>query len=46
MLSKRWALTSQMRVPAISRLQKIHNVEVGVKALTEHGLDLSTSKGY
>ena len=45
MLSKRWALTCQMRVPATSRLQKIHNMEVAFKALVEQGLAISTSSG-
>ena len=45
MLSQRWTLTKKMRVPAISRLQKIHNTEVYFNALSEGGLDLSTDKG-
>ncbi|XP_022094618.1 abnormal spindle-like microcephaly-associated protein homolog [Acanthaster planci] len=32
-----WTLSSQLRVPAISRLQKIHNVEVTLKALKLDG---------
>ena len=45
MLSQKWTFTKKMRVPAISRLQKIHNTEVYFSGLSEGGLDLSTSKG-
>ncbi|KAK9879773.1 hypothetical protein WA026_006838 [Henosepilachna vigintioctopunctata] len=33
-------LTEQLRVPAISRLQKIHNVKIVFKSLIEHGYDI------
>ncbi|XP_038063476.1 abnormal spindle-like microcephaly-associated protein homolog [Patiria miniata] len=37
LLIKDWTLSSQLRVPAISRLQKIHNVEITLKALKLDG---------
>ncbi|XP_050415465.2 abnormal spindle-like microcephaly-associated protein homolog [Patella vulgata] len=40
-LSNDWSLMSRLRAPAISRLQKIHNVEVVFKELTKRGLDVS-----
>ena len=43
LLTGSWAHTSQVRVPAISRLQKIHNTELAFKTLAQHGLDLGTT---
>ncbi|ESO92879.1 hypothetical protein LOTGIDRAFT_232956 [Lottia gigantea] len=40
-LTNNWTLMSSLRSPAISRLQKIHNVEVVFKVLAERGLDVS-----
>nr|KAG5712070.1 hypothetical protein BaRGS_020796 [Batillaria attramentaria] len=45
LLSGDWGMAPSLRAPAISRLQKIHNVEVVLKRLTDRGLDLSTKKG-
>ena len=45
MLRQHWTLTRKMRVPAISRLQKIHNTEVYFETLSASGLDLSTVRG-
>ena len=37
-----FALSVEMRVPAHSRLQKIHNVGVALRSLTnDHGMDLN-----
>ncbi|UYV80367.1 ASPM, partial [Cordylochernes scorpioides] len=38
-----WNLSSKLRVPAISRLQKVHNVELALSALKESGLELSST---
>ena len=40
LLTKNWTLSHELRVPAISRLQKIHNTDVALKALKEHGIDV------
>ncbi|XP_032240895.2 abnormal spindle-like microcephaly-associated protein homolog [Nematostella vectensis] len=45
LLSHNWRLTSTLRVPAISRLQKIHNVEVVLKALKDHGVPVGEGEG-
>ncbi|KAG8436585.1 hypothetical protein GDO86_007624 [Hymenochirus boettgeri] len=45
LLSKNWSLSKKLRVPAISRLQKMHNVEVALKALTEKGVRLDDERG-
>ena len=39
LLSKKPELSRTLRVPAISRLQKIHNVEVVFKTLQEQGIN-------
>lgn len=44
-LTGKWGLTKSLRAPAISRLQKIHNVELVLKALSDHGMSLDTEKG-
>ena len=40
-----YRLGEQMRTPAISRLQKVHNVAVVFKALSDRGVDVHTYKG-
>ncbi|CAH1785861.1 unnamed protein product, partial [Owenia fusiformis] len=45
LLTHNWELTKKMRCPAISRLQKIHNMEVVFKALRENNLDPETAEG-
>ncbi|XP_076455078.1 uncharacterized protein LOC143289805 [Babylonia areolata] len=45
LLSGDWSAAPSFRAPAISRLQKIHNVELVFKQLTGRGLDLHTAKG-
>ena len=40
LLTQNWALSCDLRVPAISRLQKIHNVEVAFKTLKDRGIDV------
>ena len=41
-LSNKLELSRTLRVPAISRLQKIHNVEVVFKTLEEQGIKTGT----
>ncbi|KAL8625929.1 hypothetical protein ACOMHN_012521 [Nucella lapillus] len=45
LLSGDWSFAPSLRSPAISRLQKIHNVELVFRQLTQRGLDLNTAKG-
>ena len=45
MLTQDWKLSTSLRAPAISRLQKIHNVEVAFKELTHHGVELEGLRG-
>ncbi|XP_067141199.1 abnormal spindle-like microcephaly-associated protein homolog [Centruroides vittatus] len=40
LILKQWSLSKKLRVPAISRLQKIHNVEVSLEALKASGFIL------
>uniref|UniRef100_A0A6Q2ZL10 Calponin-homology (CH) domain-containing protein n=1 Tax=Esox lucius TaxID=8010 RepID=A0A6Q2ZL10_ESOLU len=35
-----WSLSCKLRIPAISRLQKIHNVEIALQVLRSRGVDL------
>ncbi|XP_052827235.1 abnormal spindle-like microcephaly-associated protein homolog [Octopus bimaculoides] len=44
-LTGKWELTNSLRAPAISHLQKIHNVNKVLKALLVNGMDLSLAKG-
>uniref|UniRef100_UPI00398F6964 abnormal spindle-like microcephaly-associated protein n=1 Tax=Pristiophorus japonicus TaxID=55135 RepID=UPI00398F6964 len=45
LLAKNWKLSKQLRVPAISRLQKLHNVDVALNALKTQGVDLKDEQG-
>ncbi|XP_074859397.1 abnormal spindle-like microcephaly-associated protein [Carettochelys insculpta] len=45
LLTKNWSLSKKLRVPAISRLQKIHNVDVALHALKEQGIQLKDERG-
>ncbi|XP_064648823.1 abnormal spindle-like microcephaly-associated protein homolog [Lineus longissimus] len=45
MLTQNWQLSKSLRAPAISRLQKIHNVEVAFKELTTRGVELEGLRG-
>ncbi|XP_041471863.1 LOW QUALITY PROTEIN: abnormal spindle-like microcephaly-associated protein homolog [Lytechinus variegatus] len=40
LLTQNWTLSKELRVPAISRLQKVHNVEVAFKMLKDRGIDV------
>ncbi|KAK3088489.1 hypothetical protein FSP39_019813 [Pinctada imbricata] len=41
LLSSKIGLTKKLRAPAISRLQKVHNMEVVFNVLKEHGIDFT-----
>ncbi|KAE8610920.1 hypothetical protein XENTR_v10012280 [Xenopus tropicalis] len=45
LLAQSWSLSKKLRVPAISRLQKMHNVEVALQALTDRGVLLKDERG-
>ncbi|KAL2090377.1 hypothetical protein ACEWY4_015065 [Coilia grayii] len=40
-----WSLSTGLRMPAISRLQKIHNVELALQVLRKRGVDLKDEHG-
>ncbi|NWX40003.1 ASPM protein, partial [Steatornis caripensis] len=45
LLTKNWSLSKQLRVPAISRLQKMHNVDIVLNVLKERGICLKDESG-
>ncbi|XP_035189331.1 abnormal spindle-like microcephaly-associated protein isoform X2 [Oxyura jamaicensis] len=45
LLTKDWNLSKQLRVPAISRLQKMHNVDIVLNVLKERGIHLKDESG-
>ncbi|NWI45167.1 ASPM protein, partial [Picathartes gymnocephalus] len=45
LLTKDWSLSKQLRVPAISRLQKMHNVDIVLNVLKERGVHLKDETG-
>lgn len=45
LLTKNWNLSKQLRVPAISRLQKMHNVDIVLNVLKERGIHLEDGSG-
>ncbi|XP_067394387.1 abnormal spindle-like microcephaly-associated protein [Emydura macquarii macquarii] len=45
LLTKNWGLSKKLRVPAISRLQKMHNVDVAFHVLKEQGIQLKDECG-
>ncbi|NWT18245.1 ASPM protein, partial [Vireo altiloquus] len=45
LLTKNWNLSKQLRVPAISRLQKMHNVDIVLNVLKERGVPLKDESG-
>ncbi|XP_067996995.1 abnormal spindle-like microcephaly-associated protein [Melanerpes formicivorus] len=45
LLTKNWNLSKQLRVPAISRLQKMHNVDIVLNVLKERGINLKDENG-
>ncbi|NXS35336.1 ASPM protein, partial [Pomatostomus ruficeps] len=45
LLTKNWSLSKQLRVPAISRLQKMHNIDIVLNVLKERGVHLKDETG-
>lgn len=40
-----WSLSQKLRMPAISRLQKVHNVDIALQLLRAKGVDLQDENG-
>lgn len=45
LLTRNWGLSRQLRMPAISRLQKMHNVDLALQALRSRGVPLQDEQG-
>ncbi|EPQ19444.1 Abnormal spindle-like microcephaly-associated protein like protein [Myotis brandtii] len=45
LLTRNWDLSKQLRIPAISRLQKMHNVDLALQALQSRGISLQDEQG-
>uniref|UniRef100_A0A3P8R6K5 Calponin-homology (CH) domain-containing protein n=1 Tax=Astatotilapia calliptera TaxID=8154 RepID=A0A3P8R6K5_ASTCA len=45
LLVQDWTLSVKLRLPAISRLQKVHNVDVALQVLKSKGIDLKDERG-
>ncbi|XP_039211149.1 abnormal spindle-like microcephaly-associated protein [Crotalus tigris] len=45
LLSSEWTLSKKLRVPAISRLQKMHNVKLAFEVLNDYGIQLKDEHG-
>lgn len=45
LLMQDWSFSAKLRLPAISRLQKIHNVDVALQVLKDKGVDLKDDQG-
>ncbi|XP_034979449.1 abnormal spindle-like microcephaly-associated protein [Zootoca vivipara] len=45
LLSSNWNLSKKLRVPAISRLQKMHNVKIAFEVLKDHKIQLEDERG-
>ncbi|KAM5237781.1 abnormal spindle-like microcephaly-associated protein [Ctenodactylus gundi] len=45
LLTQNWNLSKKLRIPAISRLQKIHNVDIVLQILRSRGIELSDEHG-
>ncbi|ETE70610.1 Abnormal spindle-like microcephaly-associated protein-like protein, partial [Ophiophagus hannah] len=45
LLSSDWTPSKKLRVPAISRLQKMHNVKLAFEILNDHGIQLKDEHG-
>ncbi|EAW91272.1 asp (abnormal spindle)-like, microcephaly associated (Drosophila), isoform CRA_c, partial [Homo sapiens] len=41
LLTQNWDLSKKLRIPAISRLQKMHNVDIVLQVLKSRGIELS-----
>ncbi|KFO28611.1 Abnormal spindle-like microcephaly-associated protein like protein, partial [Fukomys damarensis] len=45
LLTQNWNLSKKLRIPAISRLQKMHNVDIVLQILMSRGIQLSDEHG-
>ncbi|XP_029988612.1 abnormal spindle-like microcephaly-associated protein [Sphaeramia orbicularis] len=45
LLIQDWSLSAKLRLPAISRLQKVHNVDIALQVLKSKGVDLKDDHG-
>ncbi|XP_054308141.1 abnormal spindle-like microcephaly-associated protein homolog isoform X4 [Pongo pygmaeus] len=45
LLTQNWDLSKKLRIPAISRLQKMHNVDIVLQVLKSRGIELSDEHG-
>ncbi|XP_073332117.1 abnormal spindle-like microcephaly-associated protein [Pagrus major] len=45
LLIQEWSLSAKLRLPAISRLQKVHNVDIALQVLKSKGVDLKDERG-
>ncbi|XP_041862907.1 abnormal spindle-like microcephaly-associated protein isoform X2 [Melanotaenia boesemani] len=45
LLVQDWSFSAKLRLPAISRLQKVHNVDVALQVLKGKGVDLKDERG-
>ncbi|XP_077573528.1 abnormal spindle-like microcephaly-associated protein homolog isoform X2 [Stigmatopora nigra] len=45
LLIKQWDFSAKLRLPAISRLQKIHNIDIALQVLKNRGIDLKDEHG-
>lgn len=45
LLMQDWSFSAKVRLPAISRLQKVHNVDVALQVLKSKGIDLKDDSG-
>lgn len=45
LLVQNWSLSAKLRLPAISRLQKVHNVDIALQVLKDKGIDLKDERG-
>uniref|UniRef100_A0A8C8YJT8 Assembly factor for spindle microtubules n=1 Tax=Prolemur simus TaxID=1328070 RepID=A0A8C8YJT8_PROSS len=45
LLTQDWTLSKKLRIPAISRLQKMHNVDIALQILKSRGIQLSDEHG-
>uniref|UniRef100_A0A8C5W6Z5 Assembly factor for spindle microtubules n=1 Tax=Microcebus murinus TaxID=30608 RepID=A0A8C5W6Z5_MICMU len=45
LLTQNWTLSKKLRIPAISRLQKMHNVDIVLQILKSRGIQLNDEHG-
>lgn len=45
LLIQDWSLSAKLRLPAVSRLQKVHNVDMALQVLRSKGVDLKDEHG-